>query len=54
MPKNSESVSLKRDELEKLISLHRLAWGNYNNKTADKLERALARIDRRVADSEKE
>lgn len=45
MASSATSVSLKREELVKLRDLHRMAWGYYNNKTADKLERAIARID---------
>lgn len=41
----STKVSLNRKELEQLSALHRVAWGNYDNKTVAKLERAIARID---------
>jgi hypothetical protein len=47
--KNSTAVSLTRDELEKLDSLYRLAWGSYSpDKTQQKLAKALARIDAQV------
>lgn len=47
--KNSTTVSLTKDELEKLDSLYRLAWGSYNpDKTQQKLAKALARIDEQV------
>lgn len=48
--KQSTAVSLTRDELEKLDSLYRVAWGsNYNpDRTQKKLAKALARIDQQV------
>lgn len=48
--KNSAVVSLKREELEQLSALHRVAWGSYDNKTVAKLERAIARIDAEGSD----
>lgn len=43
--KNSTTVSLTEDELEKLDSLYRLAWGTYNpDRTQQKLGKALQRI----------
>lgn len=49
MASNATSVSLKREELVQLRDLHRVAWGYTDNKTADKLERAIARIDEQKA-----
>lgn len=45
--KNSTSVSLTEDELIKLGSLYRVAWGSSWNpdKTQQKLAKALARIE---------
>lgn len=44
--KNSTTISLTKDELEKLDGLYRLAWGSYNpDKTQRKLAKALERID---------
>lgn len=43
--KNSTTVSLTEDELEKLGALYRVAWGTYNpDRTQKKLEKALDRI----------
>lgn len=44
--KNSTTVSLTEEELEKLDSLYRVAWGsNYNpDRTQKKLAKALDRI----------
>jgi len=42
---NSTKVSFTREELVKLRDLHRVAWGYNDNKAADKLERAIERID---------
>lgn len=45
--KNSTSVSLTKDELVKLDSLYRVAWGsNFNpDRTQKKLAKALERIE---------
>ena len=45
--KNSTTVSLTYDELEKLDALYRVAWGsNYNpDRTQKKLAKALERIE---------
>lgn len=51
MASKSASISFKREELVKLRDLHRAAWGYFDNKTADKLERAIARIDARTEES---
>jgi len=45
---NSTKVSFTREELVQIRDLHRVAWGYFNNKTADKLERAIKRIDEEV------
>lgn len=47
MASKTATVSFGREELVKLRDLHRSAWGYYHNPTADKLERAIARIDAR-------
>lgn len=47
MASKTAVVSFSREELDQLRALHRLAWGNYNNPTAEKLDRAIARIDAR-------
>lgn len=54
--KNSTSVSLTEDELEKLDALYRAAWGsNYNpDKTQKKLGRALERIKNQQASNREE
>jgi hypothetical protein len=56
MKKNSTSVSLTEDELEKLDALYRVAWGsNYNpDKTQKKLGRALERIKNQQASNREE
>lgn len=43
--KNSTTVSLTEDELDKLDALYRVAWGSYNpDRTQKKLAKALDRI----------
>ena len=48
--KNSTTVSLTKDELEKLDALYRVAWGSsyHPDRTQLKLAKALDRIDTQV------
>lgn len=52
--KNSTSVSLTKDELVKLDSLYRVAWGSsYNpDRTQKKLAKALERIENQREESD--